>query len=433
MKKKPTGKTARGQAKPEKRATAKTDNAKNVAKRILSLWYHCAEVKYHIPNDRRFDFEYLFRQEGARFKDEGIGKADIARGYQMALADFKELDATHAEQVAKWERYLNDLRDLSSGATDEEYQKAFATFMDLEAMPTDYRESVVGFAHKQNETLHERAARWRKQFELSAIAQCELIDQIKEPDALSPIWFMDKVYRDLASKLKVALKLRQAKTVNVWLIEKHAEQDRQYEKANPDLVKIAEARRHGIRVKLSGASYENALRFWDEMGHIAHEGFAKFPQDLTSGELDEEATKRIALIEAEIDKVQKRFAEDSRHIPESSDFERALDYAIKRAGAEGTTARAMARSAAHILSEAATLRGEELRKHQRERAAELVLQDGLEIGRAALEYGNELVEEAKRGGYKNPESLEQGMRRHATELGIADKISKGKRGKHKTA
>lgn len=394
MKKKPTGKTARTRTKPEKRTTPHADNARNVGARILSLWYHCAEVKYHIPNDKRFDFDCLYRQEIARFKHNGITQADIIKGCKLAFSAYKKLEAGHKAQLAQWEKCLSELRAVRK------------ILFELDITSKEY-------ARAMNNAL-------------TNVLPNDLIEKIQEPDELQPRWFMDSIYRDTARTLKTIYRAMLETRVCNWV------QDRD-EKSNPDLMKIAEARRHGIKVKLSGASYENALRFWDETGRIAHEGLVNIPRNLTGDNLDAEASKRIALIEADIDKAQKRYAEDSRHIPESKDFERALEYAVERAGAEGTTARAMARSAAHILSEAATLRGEELRKHQRERAAELVLQDGLEIGRAAREYGNELTGEATRGGYKDALSLEQGLRRHATELGIADKIIKGKRGRHKTA
>lgn len=385
-----------------------TDAARKVATRIISLYYHCAEAVYHIGNnDTRFSFERMYAQELADIRNEGIAETDIEQGGKLAVLDFARIEAEHETQLAKWKTSIDELRT---------FQRLF------QALQTEMPDKLK--AVFTNEKI---------------INAPELILRIEEPEPLSPSWFMDNVYRDMMKNLKNLLAMSFENEIKTISLEQWKTEELKDERDNEDLLIVKEARQHGIEVVLSGASFENAKRFVHEIEGVKENAWT---QALTGDSPDTDRPRILShiyeLIDSGIAQAERKYSDIAAQLPDEIDLQRAIERAAK----QGATAKAIAENAVSFLRDVSTLRGEELREHQRNRAAKIIKAKCLTIGEGALYYGNKLLEEAQRGGYgadalkKTPEdftdkairSLDQQLRKHAEELGLSEYINKGKRG-----
>lgn len=406
-----SGRTAAPTSGSERGARqAAQDTVEKIANRILSLWYHCAEAVYHIGNtDTRFSFESMYAQELTRLRNEGISETDIEQGGKLSVLIFKKIEAEHETQIEAWETCFNELR----------------TFLKL-------------FNAIQAETPDELK---KALTNIAVITASERIRNIKEPKPLLCPWFMDDIYRTKTRDIKTMLATAfDNAIISIGLLIDRIEEQRD-ERENNDLQIIRYARENGIEVNISGASFENAVKFWNDTGRIAHEGFNGIPQELFNKEIGAELSRRIEQVENGIKGITRKYADISNQLPDELNLQRAIEQAEK----QGPLAKAYAENAEKILRELSTLRGEELREHQRNRAAQVILAKSLTLGEGARYHADKLMEETKRGGYgadghrdtpdlqKVIQSLEQGLRKYADKLGIAGQINKGKRGRRKAA
>lgn len=385
-----------------------TDAARKIATRIISLYYHCEEAVYHIgTGDARFSFDRMYAQELADIRNEGIAETNIEQGGKLAVLAFKKIEAEREKQLSKWKTCINELRT---------FQMLFQT---LQAETPDKLKAV--FTNGK------------------IINAPELILRIEEPKPLSPSWFMDKVYRDMMKNLKNLLSMSFENEIKTISLEQWKIEELKDERDNKDLLIVKEARQHGIDVVLSGESFENAKRFVREIEDVKENAWT---HALTGDSPDTDRPRTLShiheLIDSGIAQAERKYSDIAAQLPDEIDFQRAIERAAK----QGATAKAIAENAVSFLRDVSTLRGEELREHQRNRAAKIIKAKCLTIGEGALYYGNKLLEEAQRGGYgadalkKTPEdftdkairSLDQQLRKHAEELGLSEYINKGKRG-----
>ena len=359
-----------------------TDAARKVATRIISLYYHCAEAVYHIGNnDTRFSFERMYAQELADIRNEGIAETDIEQGGKLILLELIKRGLEQDEQRKKWQECKDKLH---------EFENLLPTLE--KATPDTFNE-----IYSNDKIFNAQRLIW----------------DIEEPSPLSNHWFMDDVYRSQTKSIKTVLSMSFEVALN-RLLRQISENDLiEIVTSNEDLNTVRIARQHGIEVNLYGKSFENAKNFLSE---------------LSNRDRDTETVENIA----------SKYSDIAAHLPDEIDFQRAIERAAK----QGATAKAIAENAVSFLRDVSTLRGEELREHQRNRAAKIIKAKCLTIGEGALYYGNKLLEEAQRGGYgadalkKTPEdftdkairSLDQQLRKHAEELGLSEYINKGKRG-----
>lgn len=390
--------------------SAWTDAAQRIAVDIVSLWYHCAEAVYHIgKEDTRFSFDRMYAQELTKLRNDGISATDIEQGSKLAVLAFKKIEAEHETQIAAWQACIEELRT---------FEKLF------------------------NAIQAETPDRFKTIFtNVNIITAPELIRNIKMPKPLLRSWFMDDIYREKAKNLKALLSMAFENAIQLISLMNWREEELRDERENEDLHIIRYAREHGIEVNISGASFNNAVKLWNETGRIANEGFAGIPQDLKGAEIGAELNRRIEQIENGIKETVKRYADISSKLPEEIDLQRA----IERAGDKGTPTREYAECAVSFLRNVSALRGEELREHQRNRAAQVIRAKSLTVGEGARYHAAKVLEETERGGYgadghrdtpdlqKVIQSLEQGLRKYADKLGIAGQINKGKRGRRKAA
>ncbi len=402
----PTSGTAPGTAQD-----TLTDAARKVATRIISLYYHCAEAVYHIgSNDPRFSFERMYAQELADIRNEGIAETDIERGFEIAVFTFVKREKEHKEQMTKWQTCISKIQEFNQLLPKLEH-----------ATPDLFNKAT-------NDELS-----------IKLLNASRLILEIDEPLPLSDNWFMDDIYRSQAKSLKTVLAVSFENSLNRLFREFDGNRINELIRYE-DLNIIRFARNHGIDVVLSGASFENAKRFVREIEDVKENAWT---HALTGVSPDTDGKRVLSniyeLIDSGIAQAEHKYSDIAAQLPDEIDFQRA----IERAGKEGTPTRAYAESAVSFLRNVSTLRGEELREHQRNRAAKIIKAKCLTIGEGALYYGNKLLEEAQRGGYgadalkKTPEdftdkairSLDQQLRKHAEELGLSEYINKGKRGK----
>lgn len=401
----PTSGTAHGTAQD-----TWTDAARKVATRIISLYYHCAEAVYHIgSNDPRFSFERMYAQELTNIRNEGIAETDIEQGGKLSVLAFKKIEAEREKQLSKWKTCIDELRT---------FQMLFQT---LQAETSDKLKAVF-----TNEKIMDAPER---------------ILRIEEPKPLSPSWFMDKVYRDMMKNLKILLAMSFEDEIKTTALEQWKAEELKDERDNKDLLIVKEARKHGIEVVLSGASFENAKRFVNEIEDIRGNAWT---HGLTGNSPDTDEKRVLSniyeLIDSGIAQAEHKYSDIAAQLPDEIDFQRA----IERAGKEGTPTRAYAESAVSFLRNVSTLRGEELREHQRNRAAKIIKAKCLTIGDGARHYAPKLLEEAQRGGYGTEtwakthkadtvtraaiRALDVALHKRAEQLGLSEYVNKGKRG-----
>lgn len=401
----PTSGTAHGTAQD-----TWTDAARKVATRIISLYYHCAEAVYHIgSNDPRFSFERMYAQELTNIRNEGIAETDIQRGGELAVLAFKKIEAEREKQLSKWRTCIGELRT---------FQMLFQT---LQAETPDKLKAI--FTNGK------------------IINAPELILRIEEPKPLSPSWFMDDVCRDMMKNLKNLLAMSFENEIKTISLEQWKAEELKDERDNKDLLIVKEARQHGIEVVLSGASFENAKRFVREIEDVKENAWT---HALTGNSPDTDGKRVLSniheLIDSGIAQAERKYSDIAAQLPDEIDFQRA----IERAGKEGTPTRAYAESAVSFLRNVSTLRGEELREHQRNRAAKIIKVKCLTIGDGARHYAPKLLEEAQRGGYGTEawakthkadtvtraaiRALDVALHKRAEQLGLSEYVNKGKRG-----
>lgn len=387
-----------------------TDAARKIATRIISLYYHCEEAVYHIgTGDARFSFDRMYAQELADIRNEGIAETNIEQGGKLAVLAFKKIEAEREKQLSKWKTCIDELRT---------FQMLFQT---LQAETSDKLKAV--FTNGK------------------IINAPELILRIEEPKPLSPSWLMDKVYRDMIKNLKNLLAMSFENEIKTISLEQWKTEELKDERDNKDLLIVKEARQHGIDVVLSGESFENAKRFVREIEDVKENAWT---HALTGDSPDTDRPRTLShiyeLIDSGIAQAERKYSDIAAQLPDEIDFQRAIERAAK----QGATAKAIAENAVSFLRDVSTLRGEELREHQRNRAAKVIKAKCLTIGDGARHYAPKLLEEAQRGGYgaetwaKTHEAdtvtraairaLDVALHKRAEGLKLSEYINKGKRG-----
>ena len=103
--------TARRTVAPATAAQARDElRAREIAQRLIGLFFHCEEAQASMPDEPLFSFESMFKAEAERTKSDGTPKHVIRRAIAIYIKSMKAEEKDRPRRLAAWKARADEIR-----------------------------------------------------------------------------------------------------------------------------------------------------------------------------------------------------------------------------------------------------------------------------------------------------------------------------------
>ena len=103
--------TARRTVAPATAAQARDElRAREIAQRLVDLFFHCEEAQASMPDEPLFSFESMFKAEAERTKSDGTPKHVIRRAIAIYIKSMKAEEKDRPRRLAAWKARADEIR-----------------------------------------------------------------------------------------------------------------------------------------------------------------------------------------------------------------------------------------------------------------------------------------------------------------------------------